>query len=62
MRPLESHVQITSHLMMYNRVKDLLTREGFLSADPSDDDVRQAFDRWTRMIERVQRHDEVSAR
>lgn len=51
MRPLEMHVEMSSHLWMYNRVKELLTREGLLVRQASGEDVRAAMSRWIEMIE-----------
>ncbi len=53
MRPLESHVEMSSHLWMFNRVKELLTREGLLSRHATDDEVRAAISRWVDMMEEV---------
>ena len=51
MRPLEMHVEMSSHLWMYNRVKELLTREGLLVRQASGEDVRAAMSRWIEVIE-----------
>jgi hypothetical protein len=40
---------------MYNRVKELLTREGMLSRHATDDEVRAAVNRWIEMMERAQK-------
>lgn len=53
MRPLETHVEINSHLWMFNRVKELLTREGLLDRHASEEEVRAAMRRWIDMIEEV---------
>jgi hypothetical protein len=45
------HVEMSSHLWMYNRVKELLTREGLLVRQASGEDVRAAMSRWIEMIE-----------
>lgn len=50
MRPLESHVEMSSHLWMFNRVKELLTREGLLDRHASEKEVRVAIGRWIEMI------------
>ncbi len=50
MRPLETHVELSSHLWMFNRVKELLTREGLLARDASDVDVKAAVARWVEML------------
>ncbi len=55
MRPLESHVEMSSHLWMFNRVKELLTREGLLSRHATDDEVRAAIGRWVEMMEEASR-------
>jgi len=47
MRPLESHVEISSQLWMFNRVKELLEREGALSPQASDEEVCRAITHWT---------------
>jgi hypothetical protein len=36
---------------MFNRVKELLTREGLLARQASEDDVRAAMCRWIEMVE-----------
>lgn len=46
MRPLESHVEISSQLWMFNRIKELLEREGMLSPNASDEDVCRAIGHW----------------
>ncbi len=51
MRPLESHVEMSSHLWMFNRVKELLTREGLLPPHATEDEVRTAMQRWLSMVE-----------
>jgi len=50
MRPLETQVEMSSHLWMFNRVKELLTREGLIARDSSDEDVRTAVARWMEMV------------
>lgn len=55
MRPLETHVEMSSHLWMFNRVKELLTREGMLHPHASDDEVRAAISRWIGMMEEASR-------
>jgi|GEM_PF-1416829 len=47
MRPLESHVEISSQLWMFNRVKELLLREGALSTESSDEEVCRAISHWS---------------
>lgn len=51
MRPLETHVEMSSHLWMFNRVKELLTREGLLARHASEEEVRSAMSRWVEMVE-----------
>ena len=55
MRPLESHVAMSSHLWMFDRVKELLTREGMLPAHATDDEVRSAMQRWVEMVEEARK-------
>lgn len=50
MRPLESHVEISSQLWMFNRVKELLQREGMLSAEASDEEVCRAISCWSEAM------------
>lgn len=59
MRPLETHVEISSHLWMFNRVKELLTREGLLASHASEKDVRIAIGRWIEMIEEANKESPV---
>lgn len=60
MRPLESQVPLTSHVVMFNRIKELLMHEGLLSTDPSDDDVRHAINRWVTMVESAAKNEVVT--
>jgi hypothetical protein len=55
MRPLESHVEMSSHLWMFNRVKELLTRDGLLGPYASEEEVRVAMRRWIEMIEEARK-------
>lgn len=55
MRPLETHVEMSSHLWMFNRVKELLTREGLIARNASDEDVRTAVARWMDMMAEASR-------
>lgn len=55
MRPLETHVEMSSHLWMFNRVKELLTREGLVSRNASDEEVRNAMTRWMDMMAEANR-------
>ncbi len=55
MRPLETHVEMKSHLWMFNRVKELLVREGLLSQLASDEETRSAMARWIEMMEHANR-------
>ena len=50
MRPLESHVEISSQLWMFNRVKELLQREGALSAQASDEEICRAIGHWSESM------------
>ncbi|HVI50883.1 MAG TPA: hypothetical protein VM661_06705 [Candidatus Sulfotelmatobacter sp.] len=50
MRPLESHVEISSQLWMFNRVKELLQREGVLSLDSSDEEICRAISHWSESM------------
>jgi hypothetical protein len=40
---------------MFNRVKELLTREGLLARHASEEEVRAAMSRWIEMIEEANR-------
>jgi hypothetical protein len=60
MRPLETHVEMSSHLWMFNRVKELLTREGLLARQASEEDVRAAMSRWIEMIEEASKDQVIS--
>ncbi|PKU22883.1 hypothetical protein [Telmatospirillum siberiense] len=60
MRPLETHVEMSSHLWMFNRVKELLTREGLLSGHASEDEVRIAIGRWLEMVEEASKESLIS--
>ena len=50
MRPLETQVEMSSHLWMFNRVKELLAREGLIARDSSDEDVQAAVTKWMEMV------------
>lgn len=60
MRPLENHVEMSSHLWMFNRVKELLTREGLLAQQASEEEVRAAIGHWIEMIEDARKDRSVS--
>lgn len=53
MRPLESHVEISSHVWMYNRLRELLIREGLAAATSDEDEVKQAIGEWLKMVARA---------
>jgi hypothetical protein len=57
MRPLETQVEMSSHLWMFNRVKELLTREGLIARDSSDDEMRAAVARWMDMVAEARKTD-----
>ncbi len=50
MRPLETHVQISSQLMMFNRVKDMLLREGKITPESSNEELCRAFKSWSEAM------------
>jgi uncharacterized protein (DUF1684 family) len=60
MRPLETHVEMTSHIWMFNRLKELLSREGWLPANPTDGQLRDALGRWIDMVEGARKDSYVS--
>jgi hypothetical protein len=53
MRPLETHVEMSSHLWMFNRIKELLAREGLLTRHATDEEVHAAMTRWIEMMKEV---------
>lgn len=55
MRPLESHLELSSHVWMYKRLKEMLVREGMICDDSSEDELRQALEAWLGMVTRAQR-------
>ena len=55
MKPLENQLEINSHLWMYNRVREMLSREGWLTGHSSDEDIGQAFGRWAERMAKVSR-------
>jgi hypothetical protein len=59
MRPLEMHLELSSHVWMYNRLREMLMREGMIGEDPSDDEIRQAVDSWLQMVAMAQRGERV---
>jgi len=50
MRPLETHVELSSQLWMFNRVKEMLTREGLIRPYADDEEVCTAIARWTHAM------------
>lgn len=50
MRPLETHLEMSSHLWMYNRLREMLVHEGMIADDADDEQVRQAVSNWLDMI------------
>ncbi len=59
MRPLETHLELSSHIWMYNRLKEMLVREGILAEDADEDQLRQAVENWLDMIAAVKNRDAV---
>lgn len=57
MRPLETHLELSSHVWMYNRLREMLVREGMIGDDASEPEIRQAIDSWLNMVTRAQRGD-----
>ncbi|MBF0306838.1 MAG: hypothetical protein HQL41_14430 [Alphaproteobacteria bacterium] len=55
MRPLESHVEISSHVWMYNRLRELLIREGMVAQGSDEDDVKAAIGEWLEMVARARK-------
>lgn len=51
MRPLESHLELSSHVWMLNRLRELLMREGLLAEHADDTEMRDAIDKWVAMVE-----------
>ncbi|MDR3435400.1 hypothetical protein [Telmatospirillum sp.] len=60
MRPLETNVEMSSHLWMFNRVKELLTREGLLSDYATEDEIKTALNRWIEMMEQATKNSMVA--
>ncbi len=60
MRPLESHLELSSHVWMYNRLREMLVREGMISDDASEPEIRQAVDAWLNMVSRAQLGERVT--
>jgi hypothetical protein len=52
MRPLETHVEMSCHLWVLNRVKELLAREGMLTEPASPEEVKAAVMVWLDFIEK----------
>jgi hypothetical protein len=55
MRPWETHLELSSHLWVFNRVKELLAREGMLPPEATDQEVRAAIERWATMMSEATR-------
>ncbi|MBF0333323.1 MAG: hypothetical protein HQL38_08890 [Alphaproteobacteria bacterium] len=55
MRPLESHVEISSHVWMYNRLRELLIREGMVVQSSDEEDVKAAIGEWLEMVARARK-------
>lgn len=60
MKPLETQLELSSHLWMYNRLKEMLVREGLIGADADDGQVREAVEGWLDMIAAAHERDAVS--
>jgi hypothetical protein len=45
---------------MYNRLREMLVREGMINDDASEPEIRQAVDNWLEMVARAQRGDKVA--
>jgi hypothetical protein len=45
---------------MFNRVKELLTREGLLARQASEEEVRAAIGHWVEMVEEANKETMVS--
>ncbi|MBI4967364.1 MAG: hypothetical protein HZC25_04515 [Rhodospirillales bacterium] len=54
MRPLEMQVEISSHVWLLNRVKELLTREGLMPENASREEVRTALTAWVDFVAEAQ--------
>lgn len=50
MRPLETHLELSSHVWMYNRLREMLVREGMISEDASEVEMHQAVTSWLAMV------------
>ena len=57
MRPLETQLTMSTHVWLFNRVKETLRHEGLLSANAGDAEVRDALIRWIAMIEQARKTD-----
>lgn len=55
MRPLESHVEISSHVWMYNRLRELLIREGMVAQSSDEDEIKAAIGEWLEMVARARK-------
>lgn len=59
MRPLETHLELSSHVWMYNRLREMLVREGMISDDASETELREAVAHWLNMVTLAQRGDRL---
>lgn len=57
MRPLEMQLELSSHLWMYNRLKEMLAREGLIGDEADDGQIREAVQAWLAMVSAAQRRD-----
>ena len=53
MRPLENHLELSSHIWMYSRLKELLVREGLIGPGATDDEIREAVAGWVVWVAEV---------
>lgn len=54
MRPLESQLELSSHVWMYNRLREMLVREGMIGDDADETEMRRAVESWLKMIAAAQ--------
>lgn len=54
MRPLETHLELSSHVWMYNRLREMLVREGMIGDNADEAEMRRAVDSWLKMVASAQ--------
>lgn len=55
MKPMETHLELSRHVWMLNRVKELLMKEGILSDHATEEETKAAMTQWLDMVSAAKR-------